>query len=111
MIGIRTPTFRLAARRLNQVRHRVSRVRADSHYASRFRSIYVPSKWSVFTLSVVFSHFPARHVKGGLRLFPSNMQQPFVFQKTAAIALVLDKEDKYVALSAKKKRMWVHKCF
>jgi len=34
------------------------------------------------------------------------MQQPFVFQKTAVTALMLDKEDKYVALSDKKKRMW-----
>jgi hypothetical protein len=32
------------------------------------------SEWSVFKLSVVFSHLPEQHVIGDLRLFPSNMQ-------------------------------------
>ena len=40
----------------------------------RHRSIFVPSEWSVFTLSVVFSHLPGRHTIGGQRLFPSDMQ-------------------------------------
>jgi len=40
----------------------------------RNRSIFVPSEWSVFTLSVVFSHLPEHYMTGGLRLFPSNMQ-------------------------------------
>ena len=39
----------------------------------RHRSIFVPSNWYVFTLSVVFSHLPEEHVIGGLRLFPPNM--------------------------------------
>ena len=39
----------------------------------RHRSIFVPSEWSVFTLSVVFSHLPEQSVVGGLRLFLSNM--------------------------------------
>ena len=37
------------------------------------RPVTVPSEWSVFTLSVVFSHLPEQQVIGGLRLFPSNM--------------------------------------
>jgi hypothetical protein len=47
---------------------------------------------------------------GGLRLFPSNMK-PHSFSKRqfAAIALMLDEEEKNAALSDKKKRMWVHK--
>jgi len=39
--------------------------------------------------------------------------QPHSFYKRqlAAIALMLDEEEKNAALSDKKKRMWVHKCF
>jgi hypothetical protein len=39
--------------------------------------------------------------------------QPHWFSKIllAAIALILDEEEKNVALSDNKKRMWVHKCF
>jgi hypothetical protein len=50
------------------------RVRADSHYTSRMRSVTVPSERSVFTLSFVFSHLPQQHMMGGLRLFPSDIQ-------------------------------------
>jgi hypothetical protein len=51
-------------------------------------------------------------VTGGLRLFPSNMQ-PHSFSKRqlAAIALMLEEEEKNATLSDKKKRMWVQKCF
>jgi len=47
-------------------------------------------------------------VIGGLRLSPSNMQ-PHSFSKRqlAAIALMLDEEQKNAALSDKKKSMWV----
>jgi hypothetical protein len=49
---------------------------------------------------------------GGRRLFPSNMQpRLFSERQLAAIALMLDGEDKNAALSDKKKRMWVHRCF
>ena len=53
------------------------RIRADSHYSSCFphRSIFVPSEYSMFTMSVMFSHLPEQRVIGGLRLFPSNMQR------------------------------------
>jgi hypothetical protein len=66
----------------------------------------------VFTLTVVFSHLPAKHVIGSLRLSPSNMQ-PHSFYKgqLAAIAIMLDEEEKNVYQIDKKKRMWVHKCF
>jgi hypothetical protein len=39
--------------------------------------------------------------------------QPHSFSKRqlAAIALALDEEEKSAALSDKKKRVWVHKCF
>jgi len=39
--------------------------------------------------------------------------QPHLFSKRqlAAIALMLDEEEKNAALSDKKKHMWVHKCF
>jgi hypothetical protein len=39
--------------------------------------------------------------------------QPRSFSKRqlAAIALVLDEEEKNVSQSDEKKRMWVHKCF
>jgi hypothetical protein len=54
------------------------RVMADSHSASRFRSVTVTSsfrqKWSLFTLSFVFIRHPQQHVIEGSRLFPSNMQ-------------------------------------
>jgi hypothetical protein len=40
----------------------------------RHSSIFVPSEWSLFTLSVVFRHLPEQHMIGGLRLFPLNMQ-------------------------------------
>ena len=33
-------------------------VRVYSYYASSFRSIIIPSEWSVFTLSAVFIHLP-----------------------------------------------------
>jgi hypothetical protein len=46
----------------------------------------------------VFSHLPEQHATGGLRLFPSDMQ-PHSFSKRqlAAIALVLDEEEKNAA--------------
>jgi hypothetical protein len=48
---------------------------------------------------------------GGLRLFPSNMQtHSFSKRQLAATVLMLDGE-KNTALSDKKRRMWVHKCF
>ena len=39
--------------------------------------------------------------------------QPHSFSKRqlAAVALMLDEEEKSVALSDKKTRMWIHKCF
>jgi hypothetical protein len=39
--------------------------------------------------------------------------QPHSFSKgqLAAIALMLDGEEKNAALSDKKKRIWIHKCF
>jgi hypothetical protein len=39
--------------------------------------------------------------------------QPHSFSKRqlAATTLILDEGEKYAALSDKKKRMWVHKCF
>jgi len=39
--------------------------------------------------------------------------QPHSFskRKLAAVALMLDEEEKNASLSDKKKRMWVHKCF
>jgi hypothetical protein len=39
--------------------------------------------------------------------------QPHSFSKTelAATGLMLNEEEKSAALSDKKKRMWVHKCF
>ena len=78
----------------------------------RHRPISVPSYGCVFTLSVVFSHLPERPVIGGLRLFPSNMQpHSFSERQLAAIALMLDEEEKNASLSDKKKLMWVHKCF
>jgi hypothetical protein len=60
----------------------------------------------------MFSHLPAEHVIGGLRLFPSNMQ-PHSFSKRplAAILLMLDEEEKNASLSDKKMCMWIHKCF
>jgi hypothetical protein len=39
------------------------------------------------------------------------MCSPFVLEKTAAIALIFYEEEKNNALSDKKKRVWVHKCF
>jgi hypothetical protein len=35
----------------------------------RHRSIFVPSEWSVSTLSVMFSHVPKQYMIGGLRYF------------------------------------------
>jgi hypothetical protein len=51
-------------------------------------------------------------VIGDLRLSPSNTQ-PLSFYKRqlAATALMLYEDEKNAALSDKKKRMWVHKCF
>jgi len=74
----------------------------------RHRSIFVPSDWSVFTLSVVFCYLPAEHVIEGPRLSPWNMQ-PHSFSKRqlAAIALMLD--EKNVLLWVTKRS--VHKCF
>jgi hypothetical protein len=45
-------------------------------------------------------------------LFPLNIQ-PYSFskKKLVALALMLDEEEQNSALSDKKKRMWVHKCF
>jgi len=40
----------------------------------RHRSAFVPSEWSVFTLSVMFLRLPEQQVTRGLRLFPANMQ-------------------------------------
>ena len=62
--------------------------------------------------SVVSCHPPVQHVIGGLRLFPSNVK-PHSFSKRqlAAIALMLDVEEKNAALSDKKKGVWVRKCF
>jgi hypothetical protein len=49
---------------------------------------------------------------GGLPLFPSDMQSHlFSKRQLEAIELMLDEEEKSAALSDKKKRMWVHKCF
>jgi hypothetical protein len=49
---------------------------------------------------------------GGLRLFSSNVQHhPFSEGQLAAVALMLDEEDKIAALYNEKKFMWVHKCF
>jgi len=60
----------------------------------------------------MFSHLPAQHVIGSLKLSPSNMQlHSFSKRQLAAIALMLDEEEKNAALSDKKKCMWVHKCF
>jgi hypothetical protein len=45
-------------------------------------------------------------------LFSSYRQtHSFSKRQSAAIALMLDEEEKNVALSDKKKRMWVHRCF
>jgi hypothetical protein len=56
----------------------------------------------------MFSHFPEWHAIGGLRLFPLNIQtHTFCERQLAAIALMLNKEEKNAALSDKKKRMWV----
>jgi len=51
-------------------------------------------------------------VKGGPRLTQSDTQ-PHSFSKRhlAAIALMLDEEEKNISLSDKIKLMWVHKCF
>jgi hypothetical protein len=70
--------------------------------------VSVPSEWSVFTLSVVFSHLPEHHVTGGLRLFPTNTtRHSFSKRQLASIAFMFDEEEKNAALSDKKKRMWV----
>jgi hypothetical protein len=54
----------------------------------------------------------ARGSFGGLRLFSLNMQRhSFSKRQLTAIALMLDEEEKNAALSDKKKRMWIHKCF
>jgi len=49
---------------------KILRVRANSHCVTlpfRHRSIFVLSEWSVFTLSVVFSHLPQQPIVGGQR--------------------------------------------
>ena len=72
------------------------------------RHVSVPSDWSVFALSVVFSHLPQQHVTGDLRLFPSNMKRhSFSKRQLAAIVFMLDEEEKNVALGDKTMRMWV----
>jgi hypothetical protein len=60
----------------------------------------------------VVSHFPEQHAIGGLQLFPSNTQ-PHSFSKRqlAAIALMLDEEEKNASLSDKKKHMWGSQVF
>jgi hypothetical protein len=61
------------------------------------RHVSVPSEWSVWSVLI-----------GGLRLFPSNMKRlSFSKRKLAAIAFMLDEEEKNAALGDKKKRMWV----
>jgi hypothetical protein len=90
-------------------------LRADSHYASRFSSVTVPSSFrqnGPFTLSVVFSHLPEQHMIGGLGYF-HRMCCPYSFskRKLAVIALMLDEGEKYAAFSDKKNSKWVHKCF
>jgi hypothetical protein len=78
----------------------------------RHHSIFVPSEWYVFALSVIFSHLPEQHMIEGLCYF-HQICSPIHFSKRqlAAIALMLDEEEKNSALSDKKKRMWVHRCF
>jgi len=51
-------------------------------------------------------------MKGGPRFSPSNMQ-PHSFSKrqSAAVALMLDEEEKNASVSDKKKRMLIRKCF
>ena len=72
------------------------------------RHVFVPSEWSVFTLSVVFSHLPEEHVIGGLRLFSPNMKRhSFSKRQLAATAFMLDEEEKNAALGDKRKHMWV----
>ena len=72
------------------------------------RHVSVASEWSVFPLSVVFSHLREQHVVGGLRLFPSNIKRhSFSKRQLAAIAFMVDEKEKMFALSDKKKRMWV----
>jgi hypothetical protein len=59
----------------------------------------------------VFIRLPEQNTIG-LLLFPSNMQShSFTTRQLAAIALMLDEEEKNAALSDKKKLMWVHRCF
>jgi len=73
----------------------------------------VPSKWSVLTRSVVFTHLELhvivsepcdyfRQICISLRFLKDIWQQ---------IGLMLDEEEKNAAVSDKKKRMWFHKCF
>ena len=48
----------------------------------------------------------------GLRLFSSDMQRhSFLKRRLAAMAFMLYEEETNAALSNKKKRVWVHKCF
>jgi len=72
-------------------------------YLTISRSIFVPSDWSVLTLSVVLSHLPEQHVTGALRLFQSNMQpHSFSERQLAVIPLLLDEEEKNTVLRDKK---------
>jgi hypothetical protein len=51
-------------------------------------------------------------VIGNLQLYPSILQRLlFSERQLAAGALMLDEEEKNAAVSDKKKRLWVHKCF
>ena len=54
---------------------RLSRFTLCVTFPFRHGSVFVPSEWSLFTLSVVFSHLPEQHVIGGQRLFPSEIQR------------------------------------
>jgi hypothetical protein len=103
-------------RPLVRPRRRWENIRADSHYASRFRSVAAPSSFLqiglVLALSVVFSHLPAEHVMGSPRISPLNMQaHSFSKRQLVAIALMLDEEEKNASASDKKKRIRVQKCF
>jgi hypothetical protein len=110
---LRRPTYLL----LCELLHNDSdlSVRADSHsvmFPFCHHSIFILSEWSVFALSVIFSHLPEQHLIEGLCYFHQTCS-PIRFSKRqlAAIVLMLDEEEKNSALSDKKKHMWVHKCF
>jgi len=66
-IKVLVPTIKVLVPTTIKVLVPTTITRADSHYASSFRSVTVPSECCVFTLSVAFSHLPEQHVIGGLR--------------------------------------------